>query len=78
MNETANNQREMKMKTTQIKQLADDLAFSFKKVADKNKPAGLTDSWCLFQCRNAWGLFLTPRQCLKVGKLARAAYSLIA
>jgi len=56
--------------------LADRLAESFEKVAEQNKPAGLTDAWALFQARNAWGLFLTPRQCLKVGKMARAAYAL--
>ncbi len=66
----------MRMTTGKGQDIAERLAEAFDRVADQNKPAGLTDSWALFQARNAWGIFLTTRQCLKVGKMARAAYAM--
>lgn len=58
-----------------MEETAQLLAADFAKVAHLN-PRGLTDSWVLFQMRNAYGSFLTPRQALKLGKMARAAYEM--
>jgi hypothetical protein len=63
------------MKNKKAQDLANHIAAAFEKVQHLN-PNGLTDCWCLFEARNAHGVFLTPRQALKVAAMARASYEL--